>query len=111
MKKTGISRRNFLSKAATVGVTGAMIPSLISAGTFERKEHQMDNSLSAAVQIQFMRPGQLEDALRKFPVVFVPFGLIEWHGRHLPLGNDALKAHGILVKCAEQYGGVVYPPV
>jgi creatinine amidohydrolase len=58
-----------------------------------------------------MRPRQLEDALRRFPVVYVPFGLIEWHGRHLPLGNDALKAHGILVKCAERFGGVVYPPV
>ncbi|MBI2441214.1 MAG: creatininase family protein [Lentisphaerae bacterium] len=46
-----------------------------------------------------------------FPVVYVPFGLIEWHGRHLPLGNDAMKAHAILVKCAEQFGGVVYPPV
>lgn len=27
------------------------------------------------------------------------------------MGNDALKAHAILVKCAEQFGGVVYPPV
>jgi len=61
--------------------------------------------------MQFMRPGQLEAAAREFPVVYVPFGLIEWHGRHLPLGNDALKAHGILVKCAEKFGGVVYPPV
>lgn len=67
--------------------------------------------LSQEVQMQFLRPGQLEAAGRKFPVVYVPFGLIEWHGRHLPLGNDALKAHGILVKCAEKFGGVVYPPV
>ncbi|MBM4034010.1 MAG: creatininase family protein [Planctomycetes bacterium] len=71
----------------------------------------MDARLSTSVQMQFMRPGQLEEAARKFPVVYVPFGLIEWHGRHLPLGNDALKAHGILVKCAEKFGGVVYPPV
>jgi creatinine amidohydrolase len=71
----------------------------------------MNNQLSPEVQMQFMRPGQLEAAARAFPVVYVPFGLIEWHGRHLPLGNDALKAHGILVKCAEQFGGVVYPPV
>ena len=69
------------------------------------------NALSTAVQMQFMRPGQLEKAIRDFPVVYVPFGLIEWHGRHLPLGNDALKAHAILVKAAEQGGGVVYPPV
>jgi creatinine amidohydrolase len=71
----------------------------------------VDRSLSPAVQIQFMRPRQLEAAARQFPVVYVPFGLIEWHGPHLPLGNDALKAHAILVKCAEQFGGVVYPPV
>jgi creatinine amidohydrolase len=61
--------------------------------------------------MQFMRPAELEKALKDFPVVYVPFGLIEWHGRHLPLGNDALKAHAILVKTAERFGGVVYPPV
>ncbi|MBL7199609.1 MAG: creatininase family protein [Anaerolineae bacterium] len=71
----------------------------------------MSVHLSPSVQMQFMRPGQLETAARAFPVVYVPFGLIEWHGRHLPLGNDALKAHAILVQCAEQFGGVVYPPV
>jgi len=71
----------------------------------------MDNTLSPAVQMQFMRPRQLEAAARRFPAVYVPFGLIEWHGAHLPLGNDALKAHAILVKCAEEFGGVVYPPV
>lgn len=71
----------------------------------------MQHRLSTAVQMQCLRPRQLEEALRAFPVVYVPFGLIEWHSRHLPLGNDALKAHAILVKCAEQFGGVVYPPV
>ncbi|MFO8009040.1 MAG: creatininase family protein [Candidatus Brocadiia bacterium] len=71
----------------------------------------MDNSLPRDVQMQFMRPAQLERALREFPAVYVPFGLIEWHGRHLPLGNDALKAHAFLVKVAERCGGVVYPPV
>jgi len=74
------------------------------------KGSAVDNVLSRDVQMQFMRPGQLEGALRGFPVVYVPFGLIEWHGRHLPLGNDALKAHAVLVKCAEKHGGAVYPP-
>ncbi|MHC4443589.1 MAG: creatininase family protein [Planctomycetota bacterium] len=76
-----------------------------------KKEDKLTSELSPAVQMQFMRPSQLEAAARKFPVVYVPFGLIEWHGQHLPLGTDALKAHGILVKTAEEYGGVVYPPV
>ena len=71
----------------------------------------MTNTLSASVQMQFMRPRQLEAAARAFPVVYVPLGLIEWHGRHLPLGTDALKAHAILAKTAELFGGVVYPPV
>lgn len=71
----------------------------------------MKNVLSREVQMQFMRPAQLEMAARAFPVIYVPFGLIEWHGRHLPLGNDTLKAHAFLVKVAEAYGGVVYPPV
>lgn len=71
----------------------------------------MDNTLSLSVQMQYMRPTQLEAAARKFPVVYVPFGLIEWHGKHLPLGTDALKAHGVLVKTAEKFGGVVYPPI
>jgi creatinine amidohydrolase len=71
----------------------------------------MTVNLSIDVQMQYMRPAQLEAAMRRFPVVYVPFGLIEWHGRHLPLGNDALKAHAILVRCAETFGGVVYPPI
>jgi creatinine amidohydrolase len=75
------------------------------------KEEHMKPELSVDVQMQLMRPGQVEAAARAFPVVYVPFGCVEWHGRHLPLGNDALKAHAILVKCAEQFGGVVYPPI
>ncbi len=71
----------------------------------------MTSALSQLVQMQYLRPRQLEAAARSFPVVYVPFGCIEWHGQHGPLGTDALKSHGILVKCAEQYGGVVYPPV
>jgi len=40
----------------------------------------------------------------------VPFGSLEWHGEHLPLGNDTLKAHLLLCQVAEKYGGVVVPP-
>ncbi|MHB9033337.1 MAG: creatininase family protein [Anaerolineae bacterium] len=71
----------------------------------------LTNELPLGVQMQYLQPAQLEAAARVFPVVYVPFGLIEWHGRHLPLGNDALKAHAILVKTAERFGGLVYPPV
>lgn len=67
--------------------------------------------LDPGVQLQFLRPAQTEAALRRFPVMYVPIGLIEWHGRHLPMGTDAMKAHGVLVRCAAAFGGLVYPPV
>jgi len=100
-----MDRRNFVGSLLAGGTAMGIANGALQKGS------AMDNSLSPGVQMQFMRPGQLEDAGRKFPVVYVPFGLIEWHGVHLPLGNDAMKAHGILVKCAEKFGGVVYPPV
>ncbi|MHC4404635.1 MAG: creatininase family protein [Planctomycetota bacterium] len=107
-----MKRRDFLSTNMLALAGGAL-----AAGNADAAESQPDENgtiqsqLSPDVQMQFMRPAQLEAAGRKFPVVYVPFGLIEWHGVHLPLGNDAIKAHGILVKCAEKFGGVVYPPV
>jgi len=104
---TQISRRDFMgTTAATLCLAGSE-----HAAAEVQTQQGIKPELSTAVQMQFLRPGQLEKALRAFPAVYVPFGLIEWHGRHLPLGNDALKAHAILVKTAEQFGGVVYPPV
>ena len=108
-----MNRRDFLGTNVLAAAGG----SLAAAGSLEAAEAppdeqgKTDRQLSPGVQMQFMRPGQLEAAGRKFPVVYVPFGLVEWHGRHLPLGNDAIKAHGILVQCAEKFGGAVYPPV
>jgi len=106
-------RRQFLRLNA-LAVAGGSLAAAVGgeAAAGEKSEvAEAQNRLPYEVQMQFMRPGQLEAAGRKFPVVYVPFGLIEWHGAHLPLGNDALKAHGILVKCAQRFGGAVYPPV
>jgi creatinine amidohydrolase len=49
-------------------------------------------------------------AISKCPIVFVPTGLIEWHGNHLPLGFDALKAEAICLQIAKITGGIVMPP-
>ncbi len=103
-----ISRRTFMTATAVSLCSGLAKGTATQAADAEK---MIQKELSPAVQMQFMRPAQLEKAIREFSVVYVPFGLIEWHGRHLPLGNDALKAHAILVKTAEQFGGVVYPPV
>lgn len=62
------------------------------------------------VKYEEMLPHEFELALSQFPVAYVPVGSLEWHGRHLALGNDTLKAYGILLQTAEKYGGVVVPP-
>jgi creatinine amidohydrolase len=62
------------------------------------------------VKYEEMLPHEFEEALRQFPVAYVPVGSLEWHGRHMALGNDSLKADGILIRTAEKYGGVVVPP-
>jgi len=107
-----MNRRGFLGTNILALTGGALATGGADAADSQAGENTaIQSRLSPGVQMQFMRPAQLEAAGRKFPVVYVPFGLIEWHGVHLPLGNDAIKAHAILVKCAEKLGGVVYPPV
>lgn len=64
----------------------------------------------AKVRYEEMLPYEFEQAIARFPVAYVPVGSLEWHGRHLALGNDTLKAYGILLRTAEAYGGVVVPP-
>jgi creatinine amidohydrolase len=62
------------------------------------------------VKYEEMLPHEFQEALLRFPVAYVPVGSLEWHGRHMALGNDSLKAYGILLVTAEKYGGIVVPP-
>lgn len=63
------------------------------------------------VKYEEMFPDEFLCAVKKMPVFFVPTGLLEWHGDHLPLGLDALKAYGICLRAAEKLGGgIVLPP-
>ena len=64
----------------------------------------------AKVNYELMLPHELHKAVEAFPVAYVPLGSLEWHGKHLGLGNDALKALGILEHTARRFGGVVLPP-
>jgi creatinine amidohydrolase len=43
--------------------------------------------------------------------LLLPVGTIEWHGHHLPLGLDVLKARALAEVAADQCDGVVAPPV
>jgi creatinine amidohydrolase len=62
------------------------------------------------VRWERMFPDELEAAFQEFPVVYLPYGLCEPHGPQNTLGLDALKAHGICRKAAQNSGGIVAPP-
>ncbi|MBI2940655.1 MAG: creatininase family protein [Chloroflexi bacterium] len=61
------------------------------------------------VQYETMTPSEMVKARARRPVAYLPLGILEWHGPHLPLGLDALKAHALCCRFAERTGGVVFP--
>jgi creatinine amidohydrolase len=69
------------------------------------------DTLVREVRLERMRPEEVAAAKATQPAIYLPFGSVEWHGYHNPLGLDAIKAHEQLVGLALRVGGVVYPPV
>ncbi len=63
------------------------------------------------VRLERLRPAQVAAAQQRRAAIYIPFGSLEWHGYHNPIGLDALKAHEQLVGLAQLCGGLVYPPV
>jgi creatinine amidohydrolase len=47
--------------------------------------------------------------IKERPLAWLPLGILEAHGEHLPWGLDGLKAHAVCLRLAERLGGVVLP--
>lgn len=58
-----------------------------------------------------LSPPQIAERLAAASVVYIPLGSLEFHGPHLPIGLDALTAHGLCLQAAEVGGGIVLPVV
>lgn len=58
-----------------------------------------------------LMPAEIESILAHNPVAYLPWGALEYHGRHAAVGLDGLKAHGLCVELARVVGGLVFPPV
>ncbi len=58
----------------------------------------------------YLRPGQIEAIRAATPIAYIPWGALEWHSYHNPVGLDSLKAAGLCAALAEVTGGVVLPP-
>jgi creatinine amidohydrolase len=61
------------------------------------------------MRYQEMLPHELEAVLRATPVAYFPLGTLEYHGPHLAIGNDALKAEGLCERACTRTGGVLVP--
>lgn len=61
------------------------------------------------VRLERLRPDEIEAALTRAPVAWIPLGALEYHAPHLPNGTDGFTGHGVLVAAAERLGGVVLP--
>jgi creatinine amidohydrolase len=56
-----------------------------------------------------MLPHEIVARRKKFPVAFIGLGGLEWHGEHLAVGNDALKAQRLCELAAARSGGFAFP--
>lgn len=65
--------------------------------------------MTPEVRLERMRPDEIDGALARAPIAWVPLGALEFHAPHLPNGTDGITGHGLLVAAAERVGGVVLP--
>lgn len=47
--------------------------------------------------------------LNERPLAWLPLGILEKHGDHLPWGLDGMKAHAVCLRMADEFGGIVLP--
>lgn len=58
-----------------------------------------------------LRPAQIAAIRARTPIAYLPWGALEWHSYHAPIGLDGMKAHGLCEALAQKTGGVVLPAV
>ena len=61
------------------------------------------------VRYEEMLPHEIVSRRRRFPAAFLGLGGLEWHGEHLAVGNDALKAEKLCELAAARSGGFAFP--
>ena len=61
------------------------------------------------VRYEEMLPHEIVARRRRFPAAFIGLGGLEWHGEHLAVGNDALKAEKLCELAAARAGGFAFP--
>lgn len=65
--------------------------------------------MAPEVRLDRLRPAELEAAMARAPIAWIPLGALEFHAAHLPFGTDGFTGQGVLERAAAQVGGVVLP--
>lgn len=61
------------------------------------------------VRYEEMLPHEIVARRKRFPAAFIGLGGLEWHSKHLAVGNDALKAEKLCEQAAAKSGGFAFP--
>ncbi|MBA3234731.1 MAG: creatininase family protein, partial [Chloroflexi bacterium] len=65
--------------------------------------------MAPEVRLDRLRPAELDVAMARAPIAWIPLGALEFHASHLPFGTDGFTGQGLLERAAAQVGGVVLP--
>lgn len=60
-------------------------------------------------RLEELFPNELQARLEQRPILVLPFGTIEWHSHHLPLGLDGLLAEDLGARVADLADAVLAP--
>lgn len=61
--------------------------------------------------LESLRPNHIDEICSKTPIAYLPWGALEYHGSHNPVGLDGIKAYGLCTDLAKKTGGIVLPTV
>lgn len=58
-----------------------------------------------------LRPHEIAEIMSRHPIAYLPWGAIEWHSYHNPVGLDGFIAEAQCKALARRNGGLVFPVV
>jgi creatinine amidohydrolase len=101
-----LSRRDVLA-TGLAGVSASFVPDAPAAAAASHG----DAAARVKVRYDELRPHEFRRRLAERPIAYLPLGTLEWHGELLPLGSDAIQSEGLMLACAQRFGGIVMPPI
>jgi creatinine amidohydrolase len=81
----------------------------INCACMKERTPQKGRRSMEKIRYSEMLPHEIVARRRKFPAAFIGLGGLEWHGEHLAVGNDALKAEKLCELAAARSGGFAFP--